>query len=216
VGDSPSRIDWPLTVIEGGPLAAIRPLQRELEPDDPPEPEGDLPALEIYLDTSGSMPDPQYRLNAMTLAAQILSASAIRRGGSVRGIIYSSGPHAVSDWMRDEEAARRFLLGYVGGGTDYPFDLLRESAEERDDAIRVVVSDSDFLYNVRPEEAQRALAFGVERSRLLVAFLAVPDEERARQAIGPAAAHPRFRLAVVRGLTDFGAAAARLADAILS
>jgi len=216
VGDSPSRIDWPLTVIERGPLAGIRPLQRELEPDDPPAAEGNLPALEIYLDTSGSMPDPQYQLNAMTLAAQILSASAIRRGGSVRGIIYSSGTPSVSDWMRDEEVARRFLLGYVGGGTDYPFGLLRESAEERRDVIRVIVSDSDFLHNVGAKGAQQALAFGTGRSRLLVAFLAVPNAERARKAIGPAGSDPRFRLAVVKSLTDFGSAASQLADAILS
>lgn len=214
-GESPAKIDWTASVIERGVLAGALPRQRDLEPDPPPEPEGELPWVEIYLDTSGSMPSPEHQLNAMTLAAQILSASAIRRGGSVRGIVYSSGEPTVSDWMRDEEAAREFLLGYIGGGTAFPFDLLRESAEERDDAIRVIVSDSDFLYNVGGEEQKRDLLLGTERSRLLIAFLAVPQADRAREAIGPAAGSPHFRLATVRKLDDFAAAAAELADAVL-
>jgi hypothetical protein len=215
-GDSPARIDWTASVLERGPLAGVLPRQRELEPDPPPEAEGVLPCVEIYLDTSGSMPDPGRQLNAMTLAAQILSASAIRRGGSVRGIIYSSSAPLTSGWMRDEETAREFFLGYIGGGTRYPFDLLRESAAERHDAIRVIVSDSDFLYNVKSGTGQKDLLEGAERSRLLVAFLAIPDASRALQVIGPAVGCASFRLATVSSLSDFAAAASRLAEAVLA
>jgi hypothetical protein len=214
-GESPGKIDWTASVIERGALAGALPRQRELETDPPPEPEGALPWVEIYLDTSGSMPNPERQLNAMTLAAQILSASAIRRGGSVRGIVYSSGNPAASDWMRDEDTAREFLLGYIGGGTDYPFELLLASAEQRDDAIRVIISDSDFLYNVGSGTHRRDLLAGTERSRLLVALLAVPNAAQALDAIGPAAGSPRFRLVTVRDLSDFAAAAARLAEAVL-
>jgi len=214
-GESPATIDWTASVIERGVLAGALPRRRELEPDPPPDPEGELPWVEIYLDTSGSMPNPQQQLNSMTLAAQILSASAIRCGGSVRGIIYSAGTPVCSGWMRDEETAREFLLGYIGGGTDYPFDLLLESADERSDAIRVVISDSDFLYNLRPDRARKALLAGTERSRLLVALLALVDPARALEQIGPAASSPRFRLAGVRDLSAFAAAASRLAEAVL-
>ena len=59
-----------------------------------------------------------------------------------------------------------------------------------------------------------ALLYGCERSRLLVAFLAC-DEKQARQALAPALAHPRFRLALVDNLAAFGPAAKRLADALI-
>ena len=161
------------------------------------------------------MPDPAMALNAMTLAAQILATSALRKNGSVRGIVYSSGRPLVSDWMYDEELARRFLLNYAGGGTDYPFDLLRAFSEERPDAIRIVISDSDFLWNVRQAGAMEKLTYGIEHSRLLVAFLAAPDAD-ARKALEPVLRYPKLRLAVVKRLDDFGGAAADLADAVLA
>jgi len=213
-GDSPRSIDWTGTILAHGPLAGVHPLQRDLLPDEPSPREQDMPAVEVYLDTSGSMPDPQTALNTMTLAAQILAASAIRKKGIVRGIVYSSGPPLVSDWMYDEETARRFLLRYAGGGTDYPFALLKKFSDERGDAIRVIVSDSDFLYNVRAPGAMDKLKYGIDHSRLLVAFLAA-GEAQARETLEPVLRYPRFRLAIVKGLDQFAQAAADLADAVL-
>jgi hypothetical protein len=160
------------------------------------------------------MPDPKTALNTMTLAAQILAASAIRKKGIVRGIVYSWGSPLVSDWMYDEETARRFLLHYAGGGTDYPFSLLKKFADERSDAIRVIVSDSDFLGNVQAAGAMDKLKHGIDRSRLLVAFLAA-GEATARKTLEPVLRYPRFRLVIVHGLDQFARAAADLADAIL-
>lgn len=213
-GDNPRAIDWTASVLAEGPLAGVRPLRRDLLLDEPSPIEQDLPAVEIYLDTSGSMPDPSAALNSMTLAAQILAASATRKKGTVRGIVYSSGPPLVSDWMYDEETARRFLLHYVGGGTDYPFDLLKKFAKERSDVIRVIISDSDFLSNAQGQGAMEKLIFGVSQSKLLVAFLAVGDAQ-ARQQLAPVLKLPKFHLAVVGNLNAFAAAAAALADSIL-
>jgi hypothetical protein len=215
-GDSPRAIDWTATILTQGHLAGARPLRRELEPEPPPDLEGDLPAVEVYLDTSGSMPDPAASLNAMTLAAQVLAASAIRRKGMVKGVVYSSGTPKVSPWMYDEETARKFLLNYAGGGTDYPFKLLRRHADERPDAIRVIVSDSDFLYNVRGDGAIDALRHGTQRSRVLVALLALHDGgQAAREALKDVLGEAKFRLAVVADLAGFARAAADLAAALL-
>jgi hypothetical protein len=213
-GDNPRAIDWTATLVAHGALGPASPLRRELEPEEPQPASRSFPAVEIYLDTSGSMPDPARALNAMTLAAQILAASALRKQGVVRGIVYSSGKPLVSDWMYDEERARRFLLHYAGGGTQYPFELLKASARERSDVVRVIVSDSDFLYNLGTEGAMDALRFGTDRSRLLVAFLALSDPGGARQALAPALASPRFRLVPVTSFNDFGRVAADLADAL--
>ena len=215
-GDNPRAIDWTATVLAQGHLAGARPLRRELEPEPPPDLEGELPAVEVYLDTSGSMPNPAASLNAMTLAAQVLAASAIRRKGMVKAVVYSSGSPLVSPWMYDEETARKFLLNYAGGGTDYPFKLLRRHADERPDAIRVIVSDSDFLYNVRGDGAIDALCHGILRSRVLVALLALSDGGRsAREALKGVLGEAKFRLAVVADLAGFGKAAAELAAALL-
>ncbi|MGE6762782.1 M48 family metalloprotease [Corallococcus interemptor] len=214
-GDDPTTIDWTLTVIAQGHLAAVNPLRRELEADLPPPSDLGVPALEIYLDTSGSMPDPQQDLNAMTLAAQVLSASALRKGATVRGIIYSADNPVVSPWMYDEETARDFFLHYIGGGTYFPVELMDALSQERPDALRVVISDSDFLHNLRQEGALPRFVRGMNRSRRVVAFLALPDDGPARQVLAPVLGSPRFRLATVQWMSDFGRAAAALADALL-
>lgn len=214
-GDDPSTIDWTLTVISQGPLAAVAPLRRELEADLPPPSDLGVPALEIYLDTSGSMPKPEQELNAMTLAAQVLAASALRKGATVRGIVYSSDNPLVSPWMYDEETARDFFLHYIGGGTWFPVEEMERMASERPDALRVIISDSDFLANMRTKDSLKRLAHAMSRSRRVVAFLALPDEGPARQVLAPLLASPRFRLATVQWMSDFGRAAAALADALL-
>lgn len=214
-GDDPSTIDWTLTVLAQGPLAAVAPLRRELEADVPPPSELGVPALELYLDTSGSMPNPEMQLNAMTLAAQVLSASALRKKATVRGIVYSYDHPVVSPWMYDEETARDFLLHYIGGGTLFPVELMEEHARERPDALRVIISDSDFLSNMSDVQALRTLDAAVKRSRMVVAFLALPDERAARQALAPVLKDKRFRLVTVTWLSDFGPAAAALSRALL-
>jgi len=214
-GDDPSSIDWTLTVLSQGPLAAVSPLRRELEADLPPPSELGVPSVEIYLDTSGSMPNPAHQFNAMTLAAQVLSASALRKKATVKGVIYSAGSPEVSPWMYDEDTARDFLLGYIGGGTLYPFDLLESLSRERPDALRVIISDSDFLSNVSDGDNLRVLVEATRRSRALVAFLALPEEHKARSVLAPVLAERRFRLVVVTWLSDFGPSAAALSRALL-
>jgi hypothetical protein len=195
-GDNPRAIDWTATVLSHGPLAGVKPLRRDLLPDDPSPQAQEFPAVEIYLDTSGSMPDPSTALNAMTLAAQILAASTLRKKGVVRGVVYSAGKPLVSPWMYDEETARRFLLSYAGGGTQYPFDVLEKSASERRDAVRVIISDGDFLANVRQSGAMDKLKAGILGSRLLVAFLAT-SREHARKVLAPVLDLPGFRLVIL-------------------
>ncbi|MCP3136638.1 vWA domain-containing protein [Pyxidicoccus xibeiensis] len=214
-GDDPATIDWTLTVLSQGPLAAVAPLRRELEADLPPPSELGVPSVELYLDTSGSMPGPEVGFNAMTLAAQVLSASALRKKATVKGIVYSAGNPLVSPWMYDEETARDFLLHYIGGGTDYPFALLKTLSLERPEAIRVIISDSDFLANVSSGNHLEVLLEATRRSRALVAFLALPDDTQARKVLAPLLAERRFRLVVVTWLSDFGPAAAALARALL-
>jgi hypothetical protein len=214
VGDDPGRIDWTASVLLSGAAAGARPVQRDLLPE-PPDTVGAGPvAVEIYLDTSGSMPNPTQSLNAMTLAAQVLAASAIRKGGVVRAIVYSTESR-VSPWMYDEDVARRSLLHFYGGGTEFPFPVLDRLSAERADVVRVIVSDSDFLYNVNHDAARKVLLAGTGRSRRMVALLALGSDPKAALAtIGPAGQHPAFRLVTVNDLGAFAEMAARLAKGL--
>lgn len=153
MGDPINSIDWRTTLCQRGPtLGASVPIKRELIA----EYEGHdvsywRPRMEIYLDVSGSMPDPRRSHNAMTLAAQILTLGTARAGGSVRAALYSHDPVCYWEWCRSEIEMSRFLMHYVGGGTSYPFQLLEKSTKEcrRDAPIRVVISDFDFDRNYK-------------------------------------------------------------------
>ena len=220
-GESLRSIDWTQSILSGGAMAALNPLRRELEPEPPSEDNLDGVAIEIYLDTSGSMPSPDSRVNTMTLAAQILSASAIRSGGRVRAVIYSSDFEA-SPWFLSEEKAREYLLHYSGGGTQFPFPELVRSAAERPDVLRVVISDSDFLYNVSnpPYLTKKQKSYiplellldGIRRSKLFVALLSLYQGTEVKE-LASAMQLSNFRLERVSNAADLPQAAAKLAHA---
>lgn len=175
VGDSPKEIDWISSIIAGGAdLGTISPLKRDYIPDDPQ----DLPRdwrtrLEIYLDVSGSMPDPKASINPMTLAAQVLAMSAIRAGGQVRAVIYSTNHVEHWTWTRSETVISRFLMNYIGGGTDYPFAMLKDSVEKcgHEQPIRVVLTDSDFSYNLKSGPAPMKIVGKASERGVFIALL---------------------------------------------
>lgn len=151
VGDAPSAIDWVASLRSGMPLALAELVQRMRVP----EVEGyEAPMwqtrMEVYLDVSGSMPDPRLARNAMTLAAQVLAIAAVRAGGWVRALVYSMQPVTFWTFSRSELELTRFLMHYVGGGTMFPFGVLDASVDEtaRTPPIRVVITDRDFDANI--------------------------------------------------------------------
>jgi hypothetical protein len=211
--ESPREIDWPATLTQRGPIyGAALPLKRlrvaEAEGWDVPLWQ---PRIEIYLDVSGSMPDPRFTQNAMTLAAQILATAAIRAGGLARAVLYSGAPVTHWEWCRSEIELSRFLMHYVGGGTVYPFDLLRRSLEECRDSqpIRVIITDQDFHKNY--EECPAHAEVFAEASRLsphLILMLhASPEEGAAYRRVGA-------EVIPVPDLEDYPAMASGLATAL--
>jgi hypothetical protein len=207
-------VDWLATLaLRGDRLGAVMPLKRERIADY----EGlDVPLwqprVEIYLDVSGSMPDPRTTLNAMTLAAQILCVGAVRAGGWVRALLYSGNTVAYWTWCRSELEMSRFLMHYIGGGTEFPFEKLAESVREQrgTQPTRVVITDQDFNqnYDSAPEHA-RVFADAVAASAPLVLLLHHPDPKRVAQYRKQGA-----HVAEVEELEDFPKVAAALAHAL--
>lgn len=179
-GDPLRDIDWLATLVERGQrLGPALPVKRsrvaEYEGPDVPLWQ---PRIEIYLDVSGSMPDPRTSRNAMTLGAQILIVAAIRAGGWARATLYSSAHVDYWRWCRSEAELSRFLMHYIGGGTDFPFDVLASSLEEcrTNQPIRVMITDTDFDANYA-EHPSHALIFAeaVRSSAQVVLLLHQPN-----------------------------------------
>lgn len=213
-GDPIASIDWVSTLLQRGEaLGAAMPLVRERLADE----EGmSAPAwegrVEVYLDVSGSMPDPKTALNAMTLAAQILALGAVRAGGAARALVYSTGHEKWWSWSRSEAVLSRFLLHYIGRGTEFPFDVLKESVEElcAEQPVRIIITDRDFDMNYQASPGNAAIfAEAASRSRALVLLLHAPDTERAAVYEGAGA-----RVVAVRSLKDFPRLSAELSFAL--
>lgn len=214
IGDPMAEIDWLATLrLRGEQIGGIAPLRRERIA----EYEGaDVPLwqtkVEIYLDVSGSMPDPRRSLNAMTLAALVLAVGAIRAGGAARALVYSTGEVRYWTWCRSELEISRFLMHYIGGGTLFPFGVLAESVAEcrATSPVRVVITDTDFDHNYAAD-AQNASIFSaaVRASGPMVLMLHQPDDA-AVTTYRSAGAH----VVSVRELQDFPAMAAALTRAL--
>ena len=103
--------------------------------------------LDLYVDSSGSMPNPQQLTSYPALAGAILCLSALRAGARVQATLWSGKNQVTSTdgFVRDEEAILRVLTGYYGGGTAFPIPTLRDTyaARRRDarPAHILVISD---------------------------------------------------------------------------
>ncbi len=170
------------------------------------------PRVEIYLDVSGSMPDPRVTRNAMTLAAQILVTGAIRANGWARATLYSSSNVSYREWCRSETELSKFLMHYIGAGTDFPFDLLQDSMAEcgSDQPIRVVITDTDFDHNYKAlSENAGIVAEAVARSPHFILMLHASDGPWTRPYRAAGA-----RVIPVSELDDYPTMAAALSNAL--
>jgi hypothetical protein len=214
LGDATRDIDWGATLLQRGELlGAAQPLKRQKVA----EAEGWevplwQPRVEIYLDVSGSMPDPRVTRNAMTLAAQVLVTGAIRAGGWARATLYSSAPVQYREWCRSEAELSKFLMHYIGAGTDFPFHLLRESVGQcgHDQPIRVVITDHDFDVNYKSrKENVSIVAEAVARSPHFVLMLHAADPSWTEEYKSTGA-----RVIAVKELNDYPAMAVALSNAL--
>ena len=104
--------------------------------------------LDIYVDCSGSMPNPGVDVSYLALAGTILALSALRAGGSVQATLWS-GPgqfDTTGGFVRDERKILGIITGYLGGSTAFPLHVLRDTHAARkpsDHPAHVVVISDD-------------------------------------------------------------------------
>lgn len=85
--------------------------------------------LDLYVDSSGSMPNPQQRVSYLSLAGAVIALSALRAGSRVQVTLWSGKNEFLHTrgFVRDERDILRVLTGFYGGGTTFPIHRLRET-----------------------------------------------------------------------------------------
>jgi len=114
--------------------------------------------LDIYVDCSGSMPNPAIDVSYLSLCATILAMSALRAGARVQATLWSSAGifETTGGFIRDEKRVVGTVTGYVSGGTAFPIHILRDTYRDRKPseplAHIVVISDDGCDTMLRRDE----------------------------------------------------------------
>ncbi len=134
LSDRLETIDWFQTLmLSPAPIPGISTVQRsygsfEIEPEKP-----EAIDLDLYIDSSGSMPNPAHQLSYPALAGTILAVSALRAGGAVKVTLWSGKNQVITTagFIRDEFEVLKVVVAHLGGGTQFPLPHLRESYSHR-------------------------------------------------------------------------------------
>jgi len=130
IGAPLDRIDWLHTLLlSPRPIPGVTMVQRGTETDPARESEPVPVDLDLYVDSSGSMPDPQVSTSYAALAGAIIALSALRAGASVQATLWSGKDQVAGTdgFVRDGDAVLHTLTGYFYGGTCFPIHRLRDT-----------------------------------------------------------------------------------------
>jgi len=130
IGEPFDRIDWLHSLmLSPRPIPGVTTVQRGIETDAGTE-ETPMPVdLDLYVDSSGSMPDPQVATSYLALAGAIVALSALRAGASVQATLWSGTDQVTvtNGFVRDADAVLRVITGCFGGATAFPIHRLRDT-----------------------------------------------------------------------------------------
>ena len=147
IGEDPSEIDWFATLLAGRtPIPGITTYKAVYSDHHLDQPQRQVCDLDLYVDSSGSMPNPQHRLSYPALAGALLCLSALRAGARVQVTLWS-GPRqclTTEGFINDEVSILRVLTGFFGGSTSFPLKMLRTTyARPRATPTQLVVLSDD-------------------------------------------------------------------------
>jgi hypothetical protein len=131
--------------------------------------------LDIYVDSSGSMPNPAVDVSYLALCGTILALSALRAGARVQATLWSGARQfeTTAGFSRDEKRILGVITGYIGGATAFPLHVLRDTYETRkpsDPAAHIVVISDDGVDTIlardeRGEDGAVICRQGLDRAR---------------------------------------------------
>jgi hypothetical protein len=148
IGSPLEDVDWfESTIAAPQIIPGVTTVQRVFGTASGSLPEKQPLDLDLYVDCSGSMPNPQAATSYLTLAGAIISLSALRAGSRVKATLWSGARdyQTTGEFIRDEHEILKILTGYIGGCTAFPVHLLRETFMNRRPSERpvhiLVISD---------------------------------------------------------------------------
>jgi hypothetical protein len=111
-----------------------------------------VPNLDLYLDSSLSIPNPIDQISLLVLAGFVAAKKAQRKGAKVRSTNFSGqGQSSTQEWTRELQPIYENLVTYYGGGTVLPTAKMLEDGDPK----QVVIITDTFLGN--EEETANAI-----------------------------------------------------------
>ena len=149
IGSPIDEVDWVESAIASPHIVpGVTTVQRNYGTASGALPEREPIDLDLYVDCSGSMPNPQSATSYLTLAGAIISLSALRAGSRVKATLWSGKDdfQTTGQFIRDEHEVMKILTGYIGGATAFPIHLLRDTFKKRtkkDRAVHILIISDD-------------------------------------------------------------------------
>jgi hypothetical protein len=141
IGDPLDEVDWLQSVIQSPMVIPGLTTVRRVYGREPVSERAHQPVdLDLYVDSSGSMPDPRRQTSFLALAGAVIALSALRAGSRVQVTLWS-GKHQemhTDGFVRDEDKILRVLTGFYGGATAFPIHRLRDTFAHRTESMRPV------------------------------------------------------------------------------
>lgn len=174
MGDALDEIDWIGTVTQSPTVfPGVTTVRRQFG-----RVEGQTPAmtpidLDLYVDCSGSMPNPQQQVSYLALAGAVIVLSALRAGARVQATLWS-GKHQVistAGFVRHEDEILRVLTGYLGGGTAFPVHKLRDTYAKRaatDRACHILMISDDGITTMFDDDERGSSGWDIAAHALAV------------------------------------------------
>lgn len=160
MGDPLDQLDWMQTLLQSPVLVpGLTTVRRTYGPAPGREPETAPVDLDLYVDSSGSMPNPQTHTSYLALAGAIVALSALRSGSGVQVTLWSGKQQVqhTGGFVRSEEAILRVLTGFFGGATAFPIHRLRETYANRtlsDRAVHILHLSDDGITTMFEQDEQ--------------------------------------------------------------
>jgi hypothetical protein len=158
-GDPLDAVDWLQSMMQS-PLVVpgVTTVRRVYGPSPGHEPASEPIDLDLYVDSSGSMPNPQEVTSYLTLAGAVIALSALRAGARVQATLWSGKQQYLhtEGFVRAEDDILGVLVGYFGGATAFPIHRLRHTYAQRPASARAVhilhISDDGITTMFEPDE----------------------------------------------------------------
>ncbi|AQR68868.1 hypothetical protein BZG29_11355 [Janthinobacterium sp. LM6] len=147
IGDPLEDIDWLQSVMQSPrPVPGVTTVRR-VYGREPARAVDAVPVdLDIYVDSSGSMPNPQAHTSFLTLAGAVIALSALRAGAKVQVTLWSGKNEVMQTpgFVRDEDMILGVLTEFFGGGTCFPIHRLRQTyAAKREGPAHILMISDD-------------------------------------------------------------------------